>query len=58
MEPTSDVKNDLIILQNKISALEQENEILKKKIDLMYSNWVYDYFRFTELKEKCRNQNK
>ena len=40
--------------QNKIRALEAENESLKRKIELMYSNWQYDYTRFTELKEKCR----
>jgi hypothetical protein len=54
METTSDVKNDLIILQNKIRALEQENESLKQKIELMYSNWTYDYTRFTELKERFK----
>ena len=58
METTSDVKREnaerAMILKNKIRALEQENEALKQKIELMYSNWKYDYTRFTELKEKFK----
>jgi hypothetical protein len=50
MEPV-EIKVDY---QNKIRALEQENESLKQKISLMYSNWQYDYNRFTELKEKYK----
>ena len=55
MESVIEIKVDLMILiQNKIRALEIENEFLKQKIDLMYSNWEYDYNRFTELKQKCK----
>ena len=34
--------------------LKTENIALKIKIELMYSNWKYDYERFNELKDKCR----
>jgi hypothetical protein len=39
-------------LENKIKELEKENIALKAKMTLMYSNWAYDYQRFTDLKEK------
>ena len=35
----------------KIDKLEVENTALKNKINSMYASWVYDYARFTELKE-------
>ena len=54
MEPVEIKEEIKVDYQNKIRALETENEALKKKIDLMYSNWQYDYIRFTELKNKCR----
>ena len=55
MEPVEIIKEEIKVdYQNKIRALEAENESLKQKIELMYSNWNYDYTRFTELKEKCK----
>ncbi len=49
---------ELAMLQTKIANLELENKSLKSNIELLYSNWTYDYTRFTELKAKCRNGNK
>ena len=46
--------NILIDLKIQIKHLEQENEALKKKIDLMYSNWDFDNRRFQELKEQVK----
>ena len=49
--------NILIDLKLQIQQLEIENKALKEKMTLMYSNWAYDYNRFTELKEKLNNLN-
>lgn len=49
---------DLATLQAKIVNLELENKALKSKIELLYSNWTYDYARFTELKAKCKTELK
>ncbi len=43
-----------IDLKLKNQELEKENTSLKSKMALMYSNWSYDYNRFTELKTKCK----
>ena len=49
------MENQLIdILKIKIAELEKENNALKSKMTLIYSNWSYDFHRFTELKEKCK----
>lgn len=45
-------------LNDQIKQLVEENNALKKKIELLYSNWSYDYKRFTELKEMCRKPPK
>ena len=44
----------IIDLKFKIAELEKENNALKSKMTLMYSNWQYDYNRFAELKTKCQ----
>ena len=46
--------NIIIDLKLRIAELEKENIALKSKMMLMYSNWSYDYNRFTELKAKCQ----
>ena len=46
--------NIIIDLKLRISELERENIALKSKMMLMYSNWSYNYNRFTELKAKCQ----
>ncbi len=49
------MENQLIdVLKLKIQELTKENNALKSKMTLMYSNWAYDFHRFTELKEKCK----
>ncbi len=53
--------NIIIDLKFKVAELQKENLALKAKMMLMYSNWSYDYHRFTELKAKCQSgycQNK
>ena len=35
----------------KIEKLELENTALKEKLKGVYASWLYDYGRFTELKE-------
>ncbi len=55
------MENQLIDLKLRIQELEKENNALKGKMTLIYSNWSYDYNRFAELKEKCKrddNDNK
>ncbi len=49
------MENQLIDLKMKNEELEKENTSLKSKMLLMYSNWSYDYNRFTLLKEKCKS---
>ena len=49
---------EITILKAKIANLELENSALKSKIELLYSNWTYDYARFTELKAKCKTELK
>ena len=44
------MENIIIDLKLRITELEQENKALKSKINLMYSNWKFDYGRFMELK--------
>ena len=46
--------NILIDLKIQIQHLEVENEALKKKIVLMYSNWDFDSKQYQELKEKYK----
>jgi hypothetical protein len=49
------MENQLIdVLKLKIQELTTENNALKGKMTLMYSNWSYDYNRFILLKEKCK----
>ena len=49
------MENQLIdVLKLKIQELTNENAALKGKMTLMYSNWAYDFNRFTLLKEKCK----
>ena len=49
------MENQLIDLKMKNEELEKENISLKSKMLLMYSNWSYDYNRFTDFKEKCKS---
>ena len=44
-----------IDLKLKNEELIKENNALKSKMALMYSNWNFDFNRFTELKEKCKS---
>ena len=44
------MENIVIDQRIQIQHLEQENEALKKKIDLIYSNWDYDNQKYQELK--------
>jgi hypothetical protein len=48
------MENIIIDLKIRIQQLEQENNALKSKMTLIYSNWQYDYSRFNELKTKCK----
>ena len=50
------MNNIIIDLKLKIQQLEEENIALRTKMTLMYSNWEYDYNRFTLLKEKCKGK--
>ena len=48
------MENQLVDLKIRIKELEKENIALKSKMSLMYSNWQFDYNRFTLLKAKCK----
>ena len=48
------MENIIIDLKIKNEELIKENNALKSKMTLIYSNWAYDFHRFTELKEKCK----
>jgi hypothetical protein len=48
------MENQLIDLKLKNQELITENNALKSKMALMYSNWAFDFERFTLLKEKCK----
>ena len=48
------MENQLVDLKIRIQELEKENNALKSKMSLMYSNWHFDFERFTLLKEKCK----
>jgi malate synthase len=43
--------NIITDLRINISALEIENAALRRKIDQMYKDWLYDTNKYTELKE-------
>ena len=49
----------IIDLKIKINDIERENLALKAKMTLMYSNWNFDYNKFTdrlkEQSEKCKS---
>jgi hypothetical protein len=47
-------ENIIIDLKIQIQKLENENNALKTKMTLMYSNWHYDFQKYDALKEKCR----
>ena len=47
-------ENTIIDLKIQIQKLENENNALKTKMTLMYSNWHYDFQKYDALKEKCR----
>jgi len=48
------MENIIIDLKIQIQKLENENNALKTKMTLMYSNWNYDFQKYDALKEKCR----
>ena len=48
------MENQLVDLKIRIKELEKENNALKSKMSLMYSNWHFDFERFTLLKAKCK----
>ena len=48
------MENQLVDLKIRIKELEKENIALKSKMTLMYSNWNFDFERFTLLKAKCK----
>ena len=48
------MENQLVDLKLRIQELEKENIALKSKMTLMYSNWQFDFNKYTLLKEKCR----
>ena len=48
------MENQLVDLKLRIQELERENLALKTKMTLMYSNWNFDFNKYTLLKEKCR----
>ncbi len=48
------MENQLVDLKIRIQELEKENLALKTKMTLMYSNWHFDFERFTLLKAKCK----
>jgi len=43
------MENQLVDLKIRIKELEKENNALKSKMTLMYSNWQFDFERFTLL---------
>ena len=49
------MENQLIELKIRNQELEKENTALKSKMSLMYTNWQFDFERFTLLKEKCKS---
>jgi hypothetical protein len=49
------MENIIVDLKLKIQELTTENNALKSKMSLMYSNWQFDFERFTLLKEKCKS---
>ncbi len=51
------MENIIIDQKIQIQQLEEENIALKKKIDLMYSNWDYDSCRYQELKLEIKELN-
>ncbi len=51
------MENIIIDQKIQIQQLEEENIALKKKIDLMYSNWDYDSSRYQELKLEIKELN-
>ena len=51
------MENIIVDLKLKITELEQENKALKSIINLMYSNWKFDYGRFMELKALIYKMN-
>jgi len=48
--------NIIIDLRIENIKLRQENQALKEKMTLMYSNWKYDYDKYEILKQKCRGE--
>ena len=48
------MENQLVDLKIRIQELEKENAALKTKMTLMYSNWSFDFNKYTLLKEKCK----
>jgi len=48
------METQLVDLKIRIKELEKENNALKSKMTLMYSNWQFDFERFTLLKAKCK----
>ena len=48
----------LLELKNDLEKSKTENIALHAKLESVYKNWKYDYERFTELKKKCKLENK
>ena len=46
----------IIDLRIKIESLEIENNALKRKIDQIYKDWLYDTNKYTELKERVKQK--
>lgn len=44
----------IIDLRIKIESLELENDALKRKIEQMYKDWLYDSNKYAELKEQVK----
>jgi len=47
----------IVDLRIKIDSLEIENNALKRKIEQIYKDWLYDTNKYTELKERVRHAN-
>lgn len=47
----------IVDLRIKIDSLEIENNALKRKIEQIYKDWLYDTNKYTELKERVRQTN-
>jgi len=47
----------IVDLRIKIDSLEIENNALKRKIEQIYKDWLYDTNKYTELKERVRQAN-